>query len=50
MLTATGRYCWQPVAVVAFYILVAATGRYRSFTACWMSLHANSCFVFINLL
>ena len=48
-----------PVAVVAFLFL-SATDRYRSlqvdrsccfclsFTACWMSLHANSCFVFIH--
>ena len=51
----------SPVAVVAF-VFLSATGRYRSlqvdtsccfclsFTTCWMSLHANSCFVFINLL
>ena len=33
LLAATGRYWSQRVAVVAFYILVAATGRYRWLTS-----------------
>ena len=36
-LAAMSRYWSQRVAVVAFYILVAATGRYTSFTACWLA-------------
>ena len=54
---ATSRYQLLPVATSCHQQLPVATSRYQvdtscclSFSDCWMSLHANSCFVFITSL
>ena len=54
---ATSCYQSLPVATSCYQSLPVATSRYQvdtscclSFSDCWMSLHANSCFVFINSL
>ena len=54
---ATSCYQSLPVAASCYQSLPVATSRYQvdtsyclSFGDCWMSLHANSCFVFINSL